>query len=136
MNTKTLIGAVIGGVVLFLLGWLVYGILLADYMAPGYNAEIMLPMEEMNMGYILISNLLYGYFLALILSWSNSGSAMDGMIKAGTVGLITGISMAFSLMSMTSYYTSMSAAITEGISWAVLTGIAGAAIAWYNNRGK
>ena len=32
MNTKVLLAAIVGGVVAFLLGWLLFGILLADFM--------------------------------------------------------------------------------------------------------
>ncbi len=136
MNTKTLLSTLIGGIVLFLLGWLIYGMLLTDYMMANTAQCIMLPMEEFNPMYMLISNLLSAYVVALILTWSNSGSAMDGFRKAAMVGLFSGIAMAFSFESMSTYYNSISPALVDAVIWAFMLGVAGAAMGWFMNRGK
>lgn len=136
MNSKTLLSGAIAGVVLFLLGWLVYGILLADYYADVTNQCIMLPMEEFNPGYMFISNLLYGYLLAMVLTWANVNSGSEGATKAFFLSLFYGISMAFSFSAMSDYYTGLYPAIIDGVIWAVMSAIGGWIIGWYMNRGK
>jgi hypothetical protein len=44
---KILLGGIAGAVTFFLLGWLIYGLLLADYFTANYDQSIMRPIEEM-----------------------------------------------------------------------------------------
>jgi hypothetical protein len=68
MDTRTLLAALVGGVVAFLLGWLIFGMLLMGWMEahmlsyPG----LMKTEEEMNLALMFLSNLC----LALLLAWS------------------------------------------------------------------
>ena len=67
-NNKTLIGGLAGGVAFFLLGWLIYGILLMDYYAANTNQCAMRPMTDMVMWAMIVSNLAAGLLVATILS--------------------------------------------------------------------
>ena len=66
-NNKILLAGFLGAVTLFLLGFIVYGMLLSEFMAqnagaPGVNKNI----EEMSFGWIIVSNLAGGFLLAVI----------------------------------------------------------------------
>ncbi|MDP2890621.1 MAG: hypothetical protein Q8P34_16865 [Bacteroidota bacterium] len=52
-TNKILLGTLAGGVAFFLLGWLIYGILLMDFTMANYNQCNSRPMEDMVMSAIV-----------------------------------------------------------------------------------
>lgn len=135
MNTKFLVGALIGAIVFFFSGWLVYGIMLADTMASFTNTACARPMEEMNMGLMVAGNLGFGLLYAYILS----GNAKFASLSGGAVGgAIVGLLMSFSYDNMiyaqSTMMTSYTGIIYDVVSWTVLSTLAGAAIGWWLGR--
>ena len=65
---KILLGGLAGGVTFFLLGWLVYGVLLNGYMMANTNQCAAKPMQDMVMWSMFLSNFALGCLLALIFS--------------------------------------------------------------------
>ena len=65
---KLIIGGITGGILYFLLGWLVYGNLLAEFMKahPGTATGVDRAMADMNWMYLTIGNLLSGFLIAYI----------------------------------------------------------------------
>ena len=129
MNTKVIVGGIIAAIVMFLLGWLIYGVLLAD----------IFPMDGepsgMAMGMIFASNLFWGLLLAYILgTWAGVSTPMGGAQAAVIIAILAGLSM--DAMQMGLEVMSMKQAIIDVIAGAVLSGVAGAVIGWYNGRGS
>ena len=91
---KLFVGGITGGILFFLLGWLVYGNLLADYMQshPGDVTGINRPDMEMDFLYLSVGNLLSGLLMAYIFIRANVKSLSDGLITGATVGLLMGAS--------------------------------------------
>ena len=135
-TNKILFGALAGGVALFLLGWVIYGILLMDYSMANYNQCMNRPMMEMVWWAMIASNLALGFLLATIFSWSNTTGAMAGAKTAGIIGLLLGISMDLGFYSMTTMYASLSVILVDVIAYIVYLAIAGAVIAWVMGRVK
>jgi len=135
MNTKMLVGGVIGGVVFFLLGWLLYGMLLMDTMAQYSNAACARPMEEMNMGLMVAANLFWGLAFSYILSnWSGTMSIATGATAGAIVGLLIGVAYDLMMYSTTSMMTSLTAVGIDVVVTAIMCAISGAAIAWWLAR--
>ena len=93
-NKKLFISATAGFVVYFLLGWLVYGILLVDFYAKHYIGPegVTLSDEEMRLWAMGTGNYLFALLLAYIyLRWANISTFMEGA-KAGALigGFIAG----------------------------------------------
>lgn len=131
MNTnKILVGGIVGGIAFFFLGWLIYGILLAGYMAANGNASIMRPMEQMIWWALVLSNLIWGFLLAIVFSWSNTIGWMAGAKKAAIFGLLLGLSMDLGFYAMSTMYSNMTAMFVDILASVVMTTIAGAIIAW------
>jgi hypothetical protein len=136
MKSKVIIGGIIGGVACFFLGWLVYGMLLADYMKNNMNDCANRPMDGFVWWAMILSNLVWGYFIALILDWTNSGNMSAGLQKGALIGLLYSLSIDFSFYAMTTVYSSTTAIIVDVAASTTMNAIAGAIIGWYMGMGK
>ena len=119
-----------GGITLFLLGYVFYGLLLVNFFesnATAAGAAVMMA-EPMMLG-IFLSNLVYAAFLTLVLgSWAKVSSAGDGLNKGAMVGLLVGLSMNLIWHSIADMQT-LTAHLVDAVVGAVMAGVAGAVIA-------
>ncbi|MBA4411331.1 MAG: hypothetical protein C0397_18170 [Odoribacter sp.] len=128
MNMKILKGTVIGGIVYFLLGWLVYGILLADFSLANYNQCAMRPMTDMIWWAMIVSNLVYALFLTLVLKWSGASGWMDGLKTGALFGLLFGVTIDLSFYSMTTMFNSIGGMVVDMVVTTVMAAIIGTVI--------
>lgn len=97
MNIKKVLTAgTVGGVLFFLLGWLVYGILLKDYFLKNNGSAGNLDRPEIIMVTVLLGSLLQGYLYSYVFNRASVTSLKDGMITGGILGFL--ISSAFDCM--------------------------------------
>src|SRR5947207_510821 len=78
MNTnKFIIGGIIGGVLYFLLGYLVFGLLLKDFLASnmGPATGTMKPMDDFVWWALIVGNLFSGLTLSYVINKAGAGSA-------------------------------------------------------------
>ena len=136
MKNNVLIGGLIGGVALFFLGWLIYGILLDSYLKENTNQCSALQMDSFVWWSVILSNLVLGYFVALILSWSSTTGMSSGLQKGAVVGLLMGLSHDLGIYGMTSMYSKMTVLFVDVAATTVMYAIAGGAIGWYMGMGK
>ncbi|HJW29794.1 MAG TPA: hypothetical protein VJ508_11210, partial [Saprospiraceae bacterium] len=86
MNSKMLIGGVIGGVALFLLGWLIYGVIFADSMA---GAQCMRAHDAVLLPWIAIGNLFSGWLIAFIFSkWTGVTTFGSGAVNGAILAVL------------------------------------------------
>ena len=133
MIKKLIYATLVGSVVQFLLGWLIYGLLLAKFMDSQMTHYEGL-MKEMNTGsfmiLVFISGLVLSFLIAFIFQrWGKFETFTKGL----TAGMFLGFFMAlgydlFSIASMN--LMTISAFIVDVISNTVVVGILGAIIAW------
>lgn len=91
MNTKTMISGVLGGVAYFILGFLIYGVLLKDSMSgmEGTATGVMRAESEMIWWALILGNLSYGMALAYVLgNWSGVTTFMGGAKAGAMVALL------------------------------------------------
>ena len=135
MNTKVLIGGVLGGIAFFLLGWLVWGILLHDTMAQYSNAACTKPEAEMNMAYMVIANLLWGIVFAYILNnWKGEMSPKTGAVVGVIISILLGIAMDLYSLALTTMMTSTTPILYNIAANALVGGIVGAIVGWWIGR--
>ena len=128
MNKNCAIATVVGGIVLYLLGFLVYGLLLRDFFA---NEVVV---AEPIMWALIVAQFVSAGLLALVLSWKGVGNAQDGFKAGAQVGLLVALAMSLSMFSMTENMYTITTVIGDAIASAVLYGITGAVVATLLNR--
>jgi len=110
---KILRGTVFGGIAYFLLGWLVWGILLMDFFSANMNQCANRPMDEMVWWAIILSNLVMALLLTLILNWAKAKSIADGLKYGALFGLLYGAGIGLSYWSMSTMYLNAGAMVTD-----------------------
>jgi len=134
---KTLLGTLAGGVAFFLLGWVVYGMLLESFMKEHYNQCMNITnMEDMKWWALIVSNLIWAFMIALIFSWSNTSGFMAGMMRGAIFGVIISLGMDLQFYSMTTMYDELSTIAINAVVNLVFTGIGGGVIGWVMGMGK
>ena len=134
MNKKILIGGIAGGIFFFLLGWLVYGILLMDYMNQhaGLRGNVNRGDADMQMIYILAGSMLQGILLAYVLVRTNVSSLMGGFLTGAILGFLISSSVDLSMYG-TTYVFSKHSILADVIAATVITAIAGAVVVLITN---
>ena len=132
MNTKTLIGGLIAGVVFFALGWLVWGMLLANTMMECMSC--MRSPEEMNYMLGILSNLLYGLFLAWALSKMGVNSFSSGLQTGALFMALLALAMDIGFYTYSTMFASWSCVFIDIIINVVMGAIVGGVIGWWFGR--
>jgi len=133
---KILIAGVVGGLVFFLLGWLMYGIILIDFMMAnsGVPASLHKPMPDMLP--LVIANLSWGFLFAIILGkWSTGLSIATGAMRGALIALLVGMFMDLAMYATTTMIN-MNALIADLLAMVVNGAIGAAIITWILNFGK
>jgi len=122
---KILRGTLIGGVSYFLIGWLVYGVLLYNFFSPMTNTCANRPDGEMIWWAIILSNLMLALFLTLFLNWSGARSITDGLKTGALFGALFTATIDLSMFSMTTMYKSLLPIVIETVVSAVVLAVVG-----------
>lgn len=128
MDMKILKGTLFGGIAYFLLGWLVYGILMMDFSLANYNQCMNRPEADMIWWAMIVSNLVYALFLTLILKWSGAKGLIDGLKTGALIGLLFSLTLDLSFYSMTTMFNSFGALIVDLIVSTIMAAVIGAVI--------
>lgn len=140
MNTqKFLVSGIVGGIVSFLGGYLIYGLLMADFFtknAGAVSVGVMRNMDDFVWLALCLGSLLQGLFISYIFNkWANISTLGAGAIA----GLIIGFFMSSSFDSMmyaTTNIMSKKGALADVICTSILAGLIGAAVGMMNGMGK
>lgn len=138
-TTKMLISGIAGGIAAFFAGWLIYGILLTDFMAqntaPG-AAGIMRAEADMVWWAMIVGNLFYGLLLSYIFNrWSQVNTFSAGLSGGAVIGLLIGASIDLTIHAQMNIFT-LNAVGADIAASAVLGGVTGAVVGWVNGMGK
>ena len=128
MNMKIIKGTVVGGIAFFLLGWLVWGILLMDFSKANYNQTIYLPDNEMIWWAMIVSNLVLALLVTLALNWAGAKSIVDGLKIGAIVGALYALSVDLGMYSMTTVISNLTAVVVDTLAYTVVTAVCGLVI--------
>ena len=126
---KMLIAGTIGGVLFFLFGWLVYGILLKDYFFRNIGAAGHLDRIDIIMGTVFLGSLLQGFVYAYVFTRANVESLKDGMITGGILGFLM-ISAFDCMMYGTTLILSKHSLVADILASTSIAIVVGAIVGW------
>jgi len=136
MNLKVIIATIAGGVAYFLLGWLIYGILMMDFYTANTIQYPGLWKEMPNLLLMFISNLLGAFLLAFIFHrWAGIKTFLGGLTGGLILGLILALMWDLYFLSSMNLY-SVTLVVVDVIVSTIFTGIIGGLIGWILGFGK
>jgi hypothetical protein len=125
---RLLIGTVVGGIVLFFVGYLLFGIVFADFFAANAGTASGVPKMPFNFVALGIGQLGFAAALTLILGWAGVRDIATGATTAGIVGLLFFLGIDLTMYATTNTQN-LTATLVDPVISAVLFAVAGAAIA-------
>ena len=134
---KLFIGGIVGGILFFGLGYLIYGNLLAGFMQkhPGTATGVGRAMEDFQFLYLAIANLALGFMLAFVFAKSNVNSVAGGIVTGGIIGAL--VSVGYDCMTYaTTNVTSKTAMAADVAATTVMCAIVGAVLGMLMGMGK
>lgn len=134
MNSKTLISALLGAIVSFAAGYLIYGLLLKDFFHDHSVAYAGLMKDPPEIWAIGVANLAWGLATAYIFNMGNVRTAGKGFVKGFIIFCLLGIATDLLMFAQMNLFSLKLAAIDVAIS-AVLGALAGTVIGWWLGRG-
>lgn len=134
MNNKLLVGGLIGGVLFFLLGYLIWGLALQSTMEGSMMAGVNKPMEEFNWLFLVLGNLALGFLLAYVLTKSNTSGFAGGATVGAVLGLLFAASFDFTMYGVSNIFTSMTVVFIDIVANVVAFAVAGGILGWWLGR--
>jgi magnesium-transporting ATPase (P-type) len=139
MNTqKFLVSGIIGGIVSFFAGYLIYGIALMDFFAKNGGAAtgVMRPQDQMIWWSLILGSLFHGLVFSYIYNrWANINTLGAGATAGAVLGLLIMASHDF-IMYATADITNLTGVIVDIIAASVMGAIVGAAVGMANGMGS
>ena len=138
MNSKKFLPAAIaGGVAHFILGWLLYGTLLAGYMKSNEGPVTGVDRTEMLFWSVAVGSLFYGFLMSYILvRLANISSVGAGAMAGFLIGLLFTGSLDFIFYGTSNLYANLTIVFVDMATFAVMSAIVGAVVAAVAGMGK
>lgn len=139
MNTqKFLVSGIAGGIVAFLLGYLIYGLLLVDFFThnAGTATGLMRANNEMVWWALILGNLLFGLLYSYVFNkWANIHTMGSGAGAGLVLGLLMAAATDFTMYATTNIST-ITGTLVDILCGGVMAAIVGAVVGWMNGMGK
>ena len=139
MNTnKFIVGGIIGGVASFLIGWLVWGMLLMNFFkehTTEAGKTVMRADADMIWWALIAGNLLWGFVFSYVLNKSGSNSPVSGATTGAVLALLVSAAYDCFIYAFQNIGDTTSMAV-DIITNLVVGGIIGGIIGWYLGMGR
>lgn len=135
MNLKFLLATLFGGIVFFLMGWVVYGFLLMNFMESTGNMACMRAEEDMILPLLFLANLLYAFLYAFFLT--KCGEPINMMTGAKYGFILTALIVAIhgcAYYATSTMMNTFSAVIVDVIGSGVIGAVSGGVVGWWLGR--
>lgn len=134
-SKKFLVGGIVGGIVYFLLGYLVFGILLMDFFKSHSNSTPGVYRADADMIWwaMIVGNLAYGFLLSYVIGKAGAASVAGGFKTGAILALLASIAsncITYALLNL-SDTTAMAVDIATST---ILGGILGAIVGWVQSK--
>jgi len=129
-------GTLFGGIAYFLIGWLVWGVLLMDLMSARMNQCAARPAGDMVWWAIILSNFAGALLLTLLLHHSKAENVFKGLVTGALFGFLFALTVDLSSLSMTTMFSSIGIMLVDIIASTVVYAIMGMVIVLTWGKGK
>lgn len=125
MVMRVAIAALVGAIVMFILGFLIYGILLDSYMRSAMTPESAKLMKEMpNLVVLFISNFAFAWLYAFVFErWANIKTFVSGMIGGILISIPITLGFDLNMFSTMNVMQSFTPIIVDVLAIAVMSAI-------------
>jgi hypothetical protein len=136
-SNKFLLGGIIGAVVYFLLGWVIWGVLLMNFMKEHSNQASGVFRDEKDMIWwaMVAHTFALGFLLSYIIGKSNTRSAGSGAGMGAVFGFLLSIAVNLMLYAQLDLWDLTSIAV-DVVAMTVASSIVGAVIGWIYGMGS
>ncbi len=138
-TNKILLAGLAGGVVFFLLGWLLYGMALASFMesqTTPEGASVMRSDDSMLFWAMIVGNLAYGFLLSVVFGrWANISTWQTGAMAGAVIIGLLACGVDFMFYGTTTIMT-MTGILVDIVTFIVMGAVAGAVVAMVLGSGK
>lgn len=135
MSAKSfLTGGLIAGVVYFLLGSLVFGLILADTMRGYMNESVIRKNEDIILWSLMLGNLCYGFLLSYIFHQTGIHTARRGSAAGATIGLITSLTFDLNFFGTSTMYKDLVIVAFNASAFLVISAITGMALGYWMSK--
>ncbi len=125
MDTKTIVGSVLGGLALFAMGYVMYMLLLADIITHRGG--------EPDLLYIILGELVFGYLIVWTAGVTGAKNPSAGAKAGAIMGVIVGLAISF-LELGENPRAELVTYLLDVVVWGVRWGVAGAVVGWWLGR--
>ena len=130
MNIRVLVATLVGGITLFLLGWLIFGILLMDFFKANMHSYAGLMKEPPNFVGLIVFNLAFAWLFAFIFDyWAKIRTFAGGLKGGALIMLPITIAIDFQYLAFMNLHLSYTPIIVDIIASTALGAIVGGVIA-------
>lgn len=134
MGSNKVLAVLAGWVTIFVLGYLVYGMLMADFFAANAGTATGVMKDPPDLIMIGLGELVSAVFLVVVLGWAGVTDAAAGFQKGALIGLLLSASVGFVWLGAFNIST-MTGTLADVVVSAVRIGIGGAVIGAMLGRG-
>ena len=127
MNNKTILGGIVAGVLYFGLGYVVWGMLLVNFMAEnaGTATGVMKAETDMIWWALIVGNLFSGFALSYVLNKAGANSLGAGITVGATIGLLWAAGFDFTMLGVSNLMTTKGALVDIAASTVVSAVVGG-----------
>jgi hypothetical protein len=135
---KRILATVVGTVVAFFGGWIIYGMLGEGLMADHMDNSLSRGEENMIWWAMIVGNLLVAYFFAYVYDHWNGGvkGFVPGLKIGVIIGLILGFGMGLMYYSRSTIYLDVTGVVIDTVLNAVWMGLIGGSVGFMYGRGE
>jgi len=129
MNTKTLFIGIAGGIVVFLTGFLIYGILMMEYFANNMNSYPGFTKDPMEIWAIALGNIIWGVLLAFVFNLGGLKTAGSGALHGAILFFLFSLGTNIVSYGQSNLY-SLPLSFVDALCMAILGCLGGALTGW------
>ena len=127
MTQRMLIGTAVGAIVFTLLGYLIFGVLFADFFLNNAGTATGVPRDPFDFVSLVAGQIMFGALLTIILTWASASNIVQGVKIAFVTGLLFFLGIDLTMYATTNIQN-LTASLVDPLLGGFLFAVAGAAI--------